>query len=245
MKLVREVTLSWGLNKLSLSRLAVAAVLACGVTAASANVLVVRSSGPSAGSYPPGRSLPDNARIALRQGDTLTVLDSRGTRTFRGPGNFNPSVAAQAGGQTVTASNGRIARVGAVRSAGIVPTRPASSIWQVDVEQSGTMCVADTGNVTLWRANDGSAATTTVTGPGGSGEVSWAAGASMASWPAGVPVTAGAEYRLQTTGAPVPATVRFKALQATPSDVSEVAQVLIENGCQEQLDLLVDIVPAE
>ena len=236
--------MSWVPNKLSL-RLAVAALLVTGAAAASANVLVVRSSGPSAGSYPPGRSLPDNARIALRPGDTLVVLDARGTRTFRGPGNFNPSVAAAAGGQTVTASNGRIARVGAVRSAGIVPTRPASTIWQVDVGQSGTMCLDDIRNVTLWRSDDSRAATTTISGPAGSGRVSWAAGATTANWPSSVPVTAGAQYNLTTEGVAVPSTVRFKTLRSRPSDVAEVAQVLIENGCQEQLDLLVEIVPAQ
>ncbi|MDQ4088435.1 MAG: hypothetical protein M3177_10575, partial [Pseudomonadota bacterium] len=82
--------MSWGPNKLSLTRCAVAALLVAGAASAAANVLVVRSSGPSTKSYPPGRSLPDNARIQLQAGDTVVLLSSAGTRTFRGPGSFSP-----------------------------------------------------------------------------------------------------------------------------------------------------------
>ena len=88
---VREVILSWDQNSFALRRAAIAALLAATATAAAANVLVVRSSGPSAKSYPAGRSLPDNARINLAQGDMVIVLTGGGTRTFRGPGTFSPN----------------------------------------------------------------------------------------------------------------------------------------------------------
>src|SRR5688500_6017825 len=114
-KPVREVILSWVQNRLKLSRVAIAALLATAAASAAANVLVVRSSGPSAKSYAPGSSLPDNARLQLRAGDTVVVLDSRGTRTFRGPGTFSPATAAPAGTQTVQGNSGRRARIGAGR----------------------------------------------------------------------------------------------------------------------------------
>src|ERR1044072_4364883 len=93
-KLVREVILSWDRNKLG--RTALAALLAAGAASAAANVLVVRSAGPSARPYPAGRSLADNARITLQAGDSLVILGPTGTRTFRGPGTFSPSAAVQA-----------------------------------------------------------------------------------------------------------------------------------------------------
>ena len=146
--------------------LVVAALLVAGAASAAANVLVVRSSGPSAKSYAPGRSLPDNARIALQAGDTVVVLDARGTRTFRGPGTFSPSQAVQASARTVQAADGRRARIGAVRSAGIVPTSP-TTIWHVDVSQGGRMCLAGTSDVMLWRPESSQATTLTI--------VTWAA----------------------------------------------------------------------
>ena len=47
---------------------------------------VVASSGPSAGKYPVGKKLKDTDRITLRAGDSVTVLDSRGTRIISGAG---------------------------------------------------------------------------------------------------------------------------------------------------------------
>jgi hypothetical protein len=50
-----------------------AAVALTVATASSAAVLVVRSSGPSARNFPPGKSLADNGKIALKANDTLVV----------------------------------------------------------------------------------------------------------------------------------------------------------------------------
>jgi len=140
--------LSWGPNSFALSRAAIAALLATTSAAAAANVIVVRSSGPA---YPAGRSLPDNVRLTLRAGDAVIVLGAGGTRTFRGPGTFSPGAAVQAGTQTAAAADGRRARIGAVRSAGIVPHSP--TIWNVDVNQGGTFCLARANEVMLWRAD--------------------------------------------------------------------------------------------
>jgi len=237
--------LSWVQSKLMPSRLAVVALLAVTAAPAAAEVLVVRSSGPSAGSYPPGRQLPDNARIALRQGDTLVVLDARGTRTFRGPGTYSPAQAAPMGTRTVEGTSGRRARIGAVRSAGIVPASP-TTIWHVDVTQGGTMCLPGTASPMLWRADSTEAQRLTVTGPGGASEtVDWPAGESTLAWPAGVPVADGADYRFSHSGSPVPQTIRVKLLGAIDSDLAAIAGTLIENGCSEQLELLVETAPTD
>lgn len=227
-----------------MSRLALAALLAGVAGPAAANVLVVRSSGPSAASYPAGRSLPDNARIQLRAGDTLVLLGASGTRTFRGPIATAANAAVQASAQTAQASDGRRVRVGAVRSAGILPVSP-TTIWQVDVTQSGNMCVADTSNVMLWRPDASEATTLSIQGPNGSQNVTWGAGHATVAWPASLPIANGADYQLSASGVAVPTRIRFKTLASEPSDVQGVAQALIANGCQEQLDLLIESAPTE
>src|SRR6187549_3035861 len=73
-------------------RLAAAALAAavCAITPAVALAgVVVSASGPSAGSFPVGKSLGNSERIVLRAGDTLTVLDGNGTRVLRGAGTYS------------------------------------------------------------------------------------------------------------------------------------------------------------
>ncbi|MEO7178433.1 MAG: hypothetical protein ABIW83_06285, partial [Allosphingosinicella sp.] len=79
--------MSWGPSK-GVGRPLLAAALLITASAATADILVVRSSGPSAKSFPPGRRLPESARISLKTSDQLIVLDGRGTRIIRGPGTF-------------------------------------------------------------------------------------------------------------------------------------------------------------
>jgi hypothetical protein len=60
-------------------------VLALGSTAVVANVVVVKSIGPSAKAYPPGRTLPPSAKITLQGGDVITVLGPSTAQTLHGP----------------------------------------------------------------------------------------------------------------------------------------------------------------
>lgn len=233
--------MSWDRNK-PLRRLCIAAILAASAAAASANVLVVRSAGPSARGYPPGRALPDNARISLQAGDTLVILGPAGTRTFRGPGIFSPSGAASAGATTLASADGRRARIGAVRSAGIVPRSP--TIWYVDVTQSGTVCLANTGPVMLWRPDASAPVALSITGPGGRAQrLDWPAGQATIAWPAGASVAPGAAYSFRQPGVAVPVQITFQRLTSDPPDLQAVAAALIERGCQDQLDLLVESQP--
>jgi hypothetical protein len=222
-----------------------AALLVTGAASAAANVLVVRSTGPSAKSFPPGRSLPDNARIPLRAGDTIVLLSAGGTRTFRGPGTFSPSQAVQAGTRTVQGSNGRTARIGAVRSAGIVPSSP-TTIWHVDASQGGTMCLASTTDLMLWRPDSAREATVTITGPNGTAhDVRWPAGQATVAWPSAAPISDGTVYQLRQAGVAVPTQLRFKTLPSVPDDIQGVAEALIRADCPEQLDLLVATAPSQ
>ena len=230
----------WDRNS-SYRRAAVAILLAAAAVPATAAVLVVRSTGPSAAAYPPGRSLPDNARLTLRAGDAVIVLGAGGTRTFRGPGVFSPSAAAQAGGPTLVA-DGRRARIGAVRGAGIVPHSP--TIWNVDVTQSGTFCLAGPGRVMLWRPDASMAATLTITGASGAPRTArWPAGQATLAWPATLPIANGATFSIAQSGVAVPTQVTFRTLAREPADLEGVAAALIANGCQGQLDVLVATQP--
>ena len=205
-----------------------------------ANVLVVRSSGPSAAAYPAGRSLPDNVRLTLRAGDSVIVLGAGGTRAFRGPGVFSPSAAAQAGGPAI--ANGQRARIGAVRDAGIVPHSP--TIWHVDVSQSGNFCLTSPSRVMMWRPDPSGPATFTITAAGGAPRnVRWTAGQSTAAWPTTVPITNGTTYTVTQSGVAVPTQVTFRMLAREPADTQSVASALIANGCQGQLDVLVQTQP--
>jgi len=217
-----------------------AALLAATAMPAAANVLVVRSTGPSAAAYPPGRSLPDNARLTLRAGDAVIVLGAGGTRAFRGPGVFSPSAAVQVGGPNL--ANGQRARIGAVRGAGIVPHSP--TIWHVDVTQSGTFCLSSASHVMLWRPDSSGPGTMTITGAGGAPRnVRWAAGQATAAWPATIPIANGSSFSIAQSGVAVPTQVTFRMLTREPADLEGVASALIANGCQGQLDVLVETQP--
>ncbi len=232
--------MSWVQSKASARRLGLLALLAIAATPAAANVLVVRSSGPSAAQYPPGRSLPDNAQIRLQANDTIVLLSAGGTRSFRGPGAFSP---AQAAGPRIASANNSRARVGAVRSAGFDPNMPQPSIWQIDVSQSGTACLTSAAGATLWRPDPAQAGRLSIRGPSGAQQVNWPAGQATAAWPASMPIANNTEYQISQTGSPVPTSVRVKVIGAVTGDLTAVADALIRNGCREQLEILVDSAP--
>ena len=210
------------------------------VSAAAANVVVVRSVGPSSATYRAGSSRADNARVTLRAGDMLVLIGSNGTRTLRGPGTF-PVASVGGGGRPTVARRGRFS---ALRNAGIVPRSP--TLWHVDASQSGKFCLANAGNVMLWRPEADQAVTLTVTGAGGATQnLRWAAGQSTLPWPAQVPIRAGAEYQLNWTGAPEPTRLTFATLAREPNDLTSVAQALVTENCQNQLDLLIETAPTE
>ena len=239
--MVREVTLSWVRNSNFLRRGLIAAALLGAAAPAAAGVLVVRSTGPSAGSYRAGQSLRDNERITLRAGDQVMILANGGTRTFRGPGTFSPNTQVASGG-TVN-NGGRIARIGAVRDAGIIPHGP--TIWHVDVTQSGNFCLTSASNVMLWRPDASAPVRLAISGPGGARTLNWAANEPTHAWPRQAPIAGGASYSFTQPGVAVPTNITFRVLSAEPRDVQAVAEALIANGCQNQLDVLVESQPTQ
>ena len=213
--------------------------------------LVVRSAGPSAKTYPAGKAIPDSAKIVLKAGDTVVLLDGRGTRTLSGPGSFSATASATAAATTgstlnalVSGGGERRARIGAVRSASGVDKNAGTNpnVWYVDIGRSSNMCIADTSTVTVWRPSTDKAATVTVSGPNGQGTIDLAAGQSAALWPTSLPVVDGGAYKLTWEGAKAPTALKFVVIKPTSPDLQDMAQSLIKAGCNAQLDLLIKTV---
>lgn len=196
--------------------------------------LVVRSAGPSAKAYPPGKALPDSAKISLKPGDSVTVLGPNATKTLRGPGTF-PASSSSAEGLAMAAA--RRTRFGAMRS-GDLALNP--SPWNLDISQSGTICIAKGSPLKMWRPSSEDAAKLIITPASGKATtVNWPAGKSTIDWPAALPVSEGVDYQLALKDGPSPESVRFSLMPAIPADAVDTAEALIQRGCQNQLDVLV------
>ena len=206
------------------------AALTCS-SAALARVVVVKSLGPSSKAYPPGKTLPETAKITLQGGDVVTVLGPGAAQTLRGPGNF------AAGQMTLASAESKRGRFGALRASEVAQN---PSIWDVDVTQSGKICVTNASKLQLWRPeSDGEVKINIRSADGKSQEVSWAAGKSSVVWPASLPVANGAAYQIEWPETGDKSSVTFVNVPNAPSDLVGAAKVLIDNGCQHQLDLLV------
>lgn len=245
--------MSWTRNSKAWSGLA--ALICVGLAgAAAAETLVVRSSGPSAKSYPPGKAIPESQKIVLKANDQIVILDGRGTRTLKGPGTFSPTVASSVATDSrstfaalVTQRSERRARIGAVRGATVANPGGTRSpnIWFVDMERSSSTCVTDPARVTMWRAEPAEPAAVTVTrlSDGKAETVNWLRGQSTHVWPEALPVNDGAEYRLTWPGQMQPTLLKFAVLGSNPQGgLENMAAALIKNGCEAQLDLLIETV---
>jgi len=219
------------MNASRLMKIATAAVALAVSSASVATVLVVRAAGPSSKVYPPGKALPESSKIQLQPGDTVMLLNTNGARTLRGPGTF-----AVAGGDINAASNRR-ARFSTMRSSDI-PLNP--SPWNLDITQSGKLCVANPTNLTLWRPQKIDPIKLTIRGSGQEQTLDWPAGQDTIAWPQSLPVTSGAEYQISQPENGDTARVTFVTLSGVPGDKVQAAQSLIANGCENQLDVLVE-----
>lgn len=217
--------------------LAIASATLLASTSAAAAVLVVRSSGPSSAAYPPGKALPDSHILKLKPSDTVILLDSRGTRTLNGPGNFSVTASSGnvSGAVRTSGTSARRVRLGAVRGAG------ARSVWQADLGRSGNVCIANPSELTLYRAEAAAPADITLTDSDGkTAKVHFDANQWEASWPSELTVKSG--KRVNVSGLSEPATLTLRVLSPIPSGLEGMAQSLIRADCQTQLDVLVDTI---
>lgn len=199
---------------------------------AMASVVVVRSLGPSAKSYPPGKTLPESAKITLGPGDVLTLLGPSKAQTLRGPGSFSAS------NVSLADASSKRGRFGALR-AGEVARNP--SVWDIDATQSGKVCVSDAAHALLWRPDSETEATVNIRADDGSVQpVTWVAGNAAAAWPAALPLKTGSEYQIEWQDTGEKSNIMVVQVADSPADLPTAAQLLIQNECQNQLDVLVD-----
>ena len=223
----------------SISIAASAAALACVALAspAPAQILVVHATGSAAQRYEVGSLLPDARPIRLGPSDSLELLSSAGTWTWDGPGEF-PRAAGEGRSAPPAGPGTRRPRVGAVRSVGGTPAaRP--NVWMVDVVEPGAVCVPGSTPPLLWRMQADTAATTTVTAPGGEvGTVTWAAGQAAAPWPEGIPLVDGGAYRLTGDTNATPVEIVVRQLSEPPTSLTAAGTTLLQRDCAAQMDVL-------
>jgi hypothetical protein len=106
------------------------------------------------------------------------------------------------------------------------------------------LCVVNATKLNLWRPEAESAIQLTVKGSGVEQTIEWPAGKDTVAWPASLPVTSGAEYQLSQPETGDSARVTFVTVTNPPSDAVGTAQTLIANGCENQLDVLVEASPS-
>ena len=238
-----------GLGGKTLGRIALIGAACAGLAVAAPAVagVVVKSSGPSAKQYPVGKKLDDAGSITLKAGDSVTILTAAGTRVVSGAGTH--AVGGKGASKRSTFAvltrqrSGAKVRTGAVRAGGSTVAATNPNLWNLDVASPGKLCVADTGAINLWRADNATEATY-MFGRANSDfhvHVTFDAGSSQASLSGEeLPLTTGQPYTLSgPTGMPA-RTVEFVVLDDAPEDAEGLAAALAANGCQSQLDLLAD-----
>lgn len=212
-------------------------------TAANAQLLVVRATGPSAASYAPGKILAATSTVTLAGGDEVVVMDSGGTRSLKGPGTFPAKGAGQAAGLgTMLASLGdrtssRMARTGAIRGGGGAPAI-LPSLWSVDTTTGGTFCLVAGADAQLWRADTSGAASVPLR-KGDDGRpafASFAAGAASTAWPAANAPRADGEYLVGPDANAQSVTIHI--LPDAPTDLAALAAAFGRSGCQRQIAFL-------
>ena len=231
---------------------AVAAVMT--LPGAAAAGVVVKSAGPSAGTYPVGKKVADSSTITLRAGDKITVLVNGGTKVMQGPGTFRV-------GEGATRTRARFARLtrqgasnrartGAVRG-GKTGSASMPNLWMVNVAAAGTTCLYDLDNVRLWRpaADEGQTYSIAQQGSDGSLDVNFVEKESMRTLdPEGLKLADGSTYTItgpSAEGSNASVDVTIVALTETYRQPDALAGALAENGCMGQLAALGDIAEAE
>ncbi len=235
---------------LSASALALTAVCFAGAAPAMAGV-VVKASGPSAGNFPVGKKLSDTDTITLREGDAVTVLTDNGTRVIRGPGTHRVG-ARGASKKTAFAmltrqQSGARVRTGAVRGDGAAAGRN-TNLWNVDVSRPGRFCLVSSAGYEFWRPTMAGEATY-IFGSAVSDfevQVTFADGEQTASLASErLPLIENRLYDLSGPSGGASQRMEFIVLDAAPAEAEDLAQVLVQNGCSGQLELMADTLAVE
>lgn len=238
-----------GRNALGALALAMGLAMA---TPALAQAVVVRSTGPSAASFPAGKRLSANTSVTLQAGDVVTVLDKVGTRVLRGQGTFpvDGPLNRDRGSAALLArslSNPVSVRAGAVRGA---PAEVASgepipvSIWLADIDKGGRICLPRGSDLYLWRSNSAQRRFVWLGESDGGGTVRVALPSRTAgvAWPQTmVPLADAHTYRVADEADPNKGVeLRLVVLdpEVIPADAAGLGTLLLDNGCKAQFEWL-------
>lgn len=210
--------------------------------------VVVKSSGPSAAKYPRGKKLADSGTVTLERGDTLTILANGGTRTISGPGTHRVAARGTSRRSAYAAltrqrSTARVT-TGALRTGagGAGGGSVSPKLWDVDVTKSGAVCVPSLSAIQLYRPGGDQAATYMIASSTSTEHlhVAFEKDQWLADWDAGRMELAEDTNYVITGPSGDARTVTFKVI-AEPAQLPEaMAEQLIANGCDAQLDLLAD-----
>lgn len=224
-------------------------IAAIPVTALQAEPVVIKYEGPNSQNYKPGKKLLPMAKISLKAGEVLTVLDERGTRTLRGPGTYSASSAVGAGNVSNTnlatlikASSVRRARTGAVRGEGLPQqTQLSPNLWYVDIKKSAKFCVADFQSLQLWRSDaaETQSAIAIASASGGNATVKFGKGRSTVRWPSAITPVDGGRYTIAGPGGADKISIEMVKVDITGEErLDTMASKLLDRGCQVQSELL-------
>jgi hypothetical protein len=217
-----------------------------------AQAVVVRSTGPSAASFPAGKRLAANGSVTLQAGDVVTVLDKVGTRVLRGQGTFavDGPLNRDRGSAALLArslSNPVSVRAGAVRGApgDVTSGEPIPvSVWLADIDKGGRVCLPRGSDLYLWRGVSAQRRFVWLGESDGGGTVRVALPSRTAgvAWPQTmVPLADGHTYRVTDEADPNKGTeLRLVLLEpeVIPADAVALGTLLLDNGCKAQFEWL-------
>ena len=174
----------------NVAMIGVAAGLAVLPTAAiAAKVVVVRSMGPSAKAFPPGKALSDTTSIKLGSGDIVTLIGPSSSKTLRGPGTFDGEQ--QRRWRWLRAAAAASVRFGPAKS-------PTTRACGTSTQPRAARCVYQTRKaepLAPRRGNGRGEDQHQRRRQAASGRI--CTGTASLAWPAKLPVTDGSEYQIE------------------------------------------------
>ncbi len=227
-----------------------------GLSAASAQVVVLNARGPSSASYPQGAVLAPGRLISLKIGDQLEVLDAAGSHVLKGPASLQAgqiSTGSKAALQDVfRRANASRPGIAAVRGFTLDDGRTPAPIevpplWRLDVVswQQGepsdprNFCVERGRIPVLTRATTASEGRLAIYQDSThvSRVLPWPAGARDIAWPNSLTHADGDLFSINLDDAGA-TTVRWRTVPAESANLTALATTLLDNGCYDQLDSL-------
>ncbi|MGX7953292.1 hypothetical protein ACWPM1_12095 [Tsuneonella sp. HG249] len=228
-----------------------------------AGLMIVSSQGPSADRFRVGTVIPEDSDIVLRKGDEITLLDSGGTISLKGPAHLKDISRRQSHERAsvlavlTREARSKRTRIAAARdyrnevqqalvadsqaaSRGVKARRSmAPTIWHIDPSLPGTWCYLDP-EVEIWRADAKEGYELYFSSPHAERIlIRWSQGENFAFWPYRAPLADGVRYFVQAPNKYEHyITVREVQIGQKLADTVELARLLSENECYYQFDLL-------